>query len=326
MQPYFHALSPMLRLVLYFDRPCVNPAKLLQELIGACASWQPSIGVWEGILVCREDNALNPVVQIRGVVSEAEIIERTAIGSTGELVVCTSLKYRLRTGQGEAAEALVGLDSYVDRSEADPTELPNGCAEVTLFAPESYNVDRRGDGFQESLANVHANWLDVMSLLRLLAEAVDPSAIKMYERFGLKIPLNAMFAYYRDLEALKQDLRMIKHLYDHGWPRNFMPPLSELTDEDVDSMFFGAAGWLARLELLVRLSETIGNIDSVDASHVAAARASDAYYFWEELCRGESFALSGNDIPPSSLLWRFYLEVLSLPRRVTRSTYRLLGH
>ena len=70
-----------------------------------------------------------------------------------------------------------------------------------------------------------------MPLVKRIAEHAKPRAIRVYTGDALAIPGNAHLAYYRDFDALVEDVRFARDLASIGLPAYDVAPSSAMARE-----------------------------------------------------------------------------------------------
>lgn len=203
-----------------------------------------------------------------------------------------------------------GVD-YHNRGNAD--QRIHGLAELCVLVPP-YNELLSSKNPRQAEINQYRekNLSALAEFLMNLARTVGASSMKIYRGDLFAMPLNASLAYYRDTQALLDDLRFISEIWEQGLPDYGLGALKDGDAEDLERVICDKrdhwstiSDWGERLlDDLKALLPIKAMPTEEDVDRVLQSERHDNYRY------GESFTVLNYPFYMNGVLDRFYIEVL----------------
>jgi len=297
----------------FYFRDARSPGELFSKIVQALAQWKPASGKFEDFDVERESSH-NRVVSLRGEFGLEELLHAASGMNDPEFMLGVDTSYRCwwdsEDGNGmEQRDSLLSIyTTGVDWHKWANIDLRIRGQVEMYFHLAPYNELMAGTNPRQDEINqyVEMNLISMSDFMLSMAQKLDATSMKIYQEDMLQIPLNAHLAYYRDTQALQDDLRFIAEIWKRGLPPYSLGPVKDGNPEDLERVVYRRdEAWKDRM--MNALSELLPIKAMPTAEDVRAVLHSRRHDYCD---RNEGFAVLDYPFYMNSMLDRFYIEVL----------------
>jgi hypothetical protein len=301
-------MSTELSAVFYFDEsPSPGPtfATLLQT-IAAHSSWR---GQWQKLQIYSGTLA-NVVRREQADLSTAEAVTAAAphTSASERISITTSVRaWRFEGNKSsDAAVAMIVEAAGAAFGGTDPRVRGGAMMSATHAGPFCAIVGK-DDQLEVAEVNAHVeeNLERMMNLLSHCVEALQPRSMKVYTDAGMFLPFNAHAAYFRDAQAVLDDLRWMEEVWHKGLPAYGEQPLAKASHGDA-KMLHGWRTQEQRVRLWAQLAAAIPNWAGVTTARVEALLRSQRFDFYDV---ASGFTVLEYPHYVNAFVDRFYLEL-----------------
>lgn len=292
----------------YIARFYFKDARSQEEIFCAVAQaleqWEPASGMFSNFGIDRESFG-NRVVSLKGELTLEDLLHAVRGMNDPAYMLTADTTYRCwqksEDGKGmEQRESLLGIHI---RGEDSYDLRVNGQVEMVFYVRPYIKLDPRRDEVNQY---VEKNLISMADFMISLAKRLDASSMKIYEEYMLNMPLNAHAAYYRDTQALQDDLRFIAEIWERGLPEHRLGAVKDGNPEDLKHVIDRRdAAWKDRM------MNALNELLPIKAMPTAEDIRTVLHSRWHDYCNiNEGYVVLDYPFYMNNMLDGFYIEVL----------------
>ena len=295
----------------FYFRDARLPGDIFCTIVQALSQWKPASGKFEDFDVDRE-RCLNQVVSLRKELTVEEALHAACGMNDPDFMLHVGTTYRCwwdsENGMEERDSLLFFFAMGVDWEKTSRPDLRMGGQAEIFFHLAPYNELMAGTNPRQDEINqyVEKNLISMSDFMLNLAQKLDATSMKIFQGDMLQIPLNAHAAYYRDTQALQDDLRFIAEIWERGLPAYSLGAVKDGNPEDLERVIYRRdEKWKDRMMNALNALLPIRAMPT--AEDVRAVLHSRRHDYCDI---NEGFAVLDYPFYMNSMLDRFYIDML----------------
>lgn len=237
----------------------------LMQLVELVEDWKNTDEQWQKLCI-HEDSLSNEVLNLSGPLTREELgaaLEKHQGGGMLRISTRTALScWRFHGMEANEGFLPIWVESWGREFAASGGRDYDveGDAALALSSVGPYcalrsstsdpSVNRINEHVEENLEKL-------LELLLAIADTLRPAAMKVFTDRGMYQPLNAHAVFFRDAEALLDDFRFLRRLWNEGLPGYQTAPLRNSLDQPDRDMLHGWRDEAAQRTLITRLNRVI---------------------------------------------------------------------
>lgn len=289
----------------FYFKDARSPEEIFCSIAQALSQWEPASGKFSDFHIDRESIG-NSVVSHRGELTLEDLLHAARGMNDPAYTLMADTTYRCwqKSEDGKGMEQRESLLSIFTMGGDSHDLGVNGQVQMAFRIRPYIKQDPRRDEFNQY---VEKNLISMADFMISLAKRLDASSMKIYEEYMLNIPLNAHAAYYRDTQAVQDDLHFIAEIWERGLPAYRLGAIKNGNPEDLkDVTDRRDAAW--KDQMMNALNELL----PIKAMPTAEDIRTVLHSRWHDYCNtNEGYVVLDYPFYMNNMLDGFYIEVLN---------------
>lgn len=234
-------------------------------------SWSEVAGLWDGLrIVDAQSSRSNTVFQSRDEMSTEEIllvVKNYANLSTVKISTGRPIQYFQKNKPETTALTRLGVSVWSNLYATKYGELIDieGNGEIFVQSVDPY-VTAVNAGVLGQNSAVEKNLEFLTNLLQEVSKLGLVTKFKTFSDAGMKLPFNAHFVFYRDINQVIDDRKFLNNIWKNGIKSYDLEPLSKLASNQTDFVFHEWRNQQTTEKLVKNMNEFFGGKTNFDLS------------------------------------------------------------